>query len=131
MFKLSDKNTAFFDVDDTLVLWSSKYRDIDPPIEFPVPEKHQERLQSRTVKCIPHRPHIEQLLRHAARGHNVVVWSAGGADWAETVVQMLGLEGIVDVCMSKPEWYYDDLQHHEVLPKSDRIYLSPRSKNYA
>lgn len=42
-------------------------------------------------------------------GQIVIVWSAGGYKWAESVVKSLGLSLFVDVAMSKPTWYYDDI----------------------
>jgi len=45
----------------------------------------------------------------AARGHAIVVWSGGGADWAEAVVKALKLEEFVDVVTAKPTYYIDDI----------------------
>jgi phosphoserine phosphatase len=59
---------------------------------------------------------------HKFRGHTVIVWSAGGVEWAKTVVTALGLENYVDLVVAKPKWYYDDLQSHEFLPASSRVY---------
>jgi hypothetical protein len=67
---------------------------------------------------LPHRLHIEQLRKHKMRGHTVIVWSAGGYDWAAAVVKTLGLENIVDLVISKPIWVYDDLPPNEFMPKS-------------
>lgn len=47
----------------------------------------------------------------------MVVWSAGGWDWAEAVVKTLKLENFVDLVISKPTWTYDDLQPSEFIPK--------------
>lgn len=114
MFFLNNDQTAFFDVDETLVLWSS-----DIPYE--------ERIfiddgGGITAYVTPHRKHIEQLKNHKARGHAVIVWSAGGSEWANAVVNSLGLSQYVDVVMRKPTWYYDDLKSNEFMPEINRIY---------
>ena len=67
--------------------------------------------------------HIQQLKNHKARGHVVVVWSQGGADWARKVVEELGLVEYVDVTIAKPMWYYDDIDSTLFMGK--RTYLEP------
>jgi hypothetical protein len=97
----TNENIVCFDVDDTLVIWNI------PP--------------GREKDCIlfnsfgtgewllPHQPHIKMLKQFRARGHKVIVWSQGGAQWAAEVVKTLKLEEFVDVAMTKPKWIIDDL----------------------
>lgn len=101
MFVLPDKNTIYFDCDDTLVMWDQWHRE-EEFLTFA-----EKRYQS--VNVAPHKYHIEQLKKHKASGHIIVVWSQGGAEWAETLVKTLELEEFVDAVMCKPHWYYDDL----------------------
>src|ERR1051326_8851461 len=54
-----------------------------------------------------HERHIDMMRKMAARGFTIVVWSAGGEEWANYVVELLGLEGLVDVTMSKFDWFAD------------------------
>jgi hypothetical protein len=94
-FKVPARPTAFFDVDDTLVMW-----DIPEGIEI-----NDDRLVSINCKGIedrlfPNKHNIELLKKFSARGHSVVVWSGGGADWAEAVVDALGLNQYVDAVMN-------------------------------
>lgn len=70
------------DVDDTLVLWEDKEYIVNTKI-------------------------LTQVMRHLDRGHMVIVWSAGGVDWAERVVKEVGLEGKV-IVMAKPSFMWDD-----------------------
>lgn len=52
---------------------------------------------------------VDTLRRFAANADTtIIVWSAGGAIWADQVVEALGLTDCVDVCLSKPTWYLDD-----------------------
>jgi len=93
--------TACFDVDDTLVMWE-------------IPNGFEEDLV--TIQCrdyiellAPNKYNINHLKKLAKRGHAIVVWSAGGSDWAEAVVKALELEDFVEVVMSKPHYLIDDM----------------------
>lgn len=117
--------SVFCDVDDTLVLWNPTQEQLDKEgIDFECPGSFvmvdDELVPSPPwiKRLVPHKVHIEQLKKHKMRGHLIVVWSAGGWDWAEAVVKTLGLEHIVDLVVSKPTWTYDDLQASEFMPKS-------------
>jgi predicted esterase YcpF (UPF0227 family) len=79
-----------------------------------------EKLKGNTVciNCDGHFVHmvrnegnIEELKRHGSRGIDVIVWSKGGAYWAEIVIKALGLERYVAAIMNKPFCYYDDLKN--------------------
>lgn len=103
---------VFCDVDDTLVSWKCYPKISKNSIAFNDP--------SGTVYLNAINEHIEALKLHKLRGHTVIVWSAGGADWAEEVVKKLGLEPYVDAVMSKPDWFYDDLPAAEFMPEINR-----------
>lgn len=98
MIKLSGL-TVWFDVDDTLVLWDKE------KVSYTYSKKHAKALKE-----------------HALRGHTVIVWSAGGADWAERVVREMGLEWCVDLVTSKPSWFYDDKTASYFMPEHNRVY---------
>lgn len=94
----SDKIVCF-DVDDTLI--SQDF--------------HEEKAQV-TISCNGYKTealiinnNVEAIKRHKKQGQIVIVWSAAGYKWAEAVVKALKLEKYVDIAMSKPMWYYDDL----------------------
>lgn len=95
MIVLESDMTAFFDIDETLVLWGNggSYK--------------------------PHYAHIEQLKRHHLRGHKVIVWSKGGYKWAERVVKELKLERYIDIVMAKPAFLWDDLDTEKWMPKRE------------
>lgn len=103
---------TMFDVDDTLIMWQDTH-----------PEAVEMTIGAYTERVVIHHEHIKALKLHKFRGHTIVVWSAGGAEWAEKVVIALGLEAWVDVCMDKPAWYYDDIPAKEYMPESLRIYI--------
>lgn len=118
-------NTVFCDVDDTLVMWSATPEELESRgIDFECPgslyidsDGKQTHASIWKSRLLPHRKHIEQLKKHKMRGHTIIVWSAGGWDWAAAIVKTLELENFVDLVISKPTWAYDDLQVAEFIPK--------------
>ena len=93
--------TVFFDVADTLVMWDEKLKG-----------------DTVCINCDGHLSHmvinkgnLEELKRHGSRGIDVIVWSKGGVQWAQSVVRALKLEKYVAGIMSKPFCYYDDLKN--------------------
>lgn len=97
----SDKITCF-DVDDTLI---SQYAD-----------KLKQSKQKVFINCYGFKTqvaviteNVEALKRHKRQGQIIVVWSAAGYKWAESVIKSLGLTKYVDYVQSKPNWYYDDI----------------------
>jgi len=109
MLTIKAGRTAYFDVDDTLLKWESC-------------SKHE----NNAVKVINNGhtfykqaiyPNVEALKDHSQAGHVVVVWSAGGVEWAESVIHALRLEKYVDIVLTKPDWYYDDKEADHWLPE--------------
>jgi hypothetical protein len=119
---INKENAIFFDVDDTLVLWDAQYTEPDPTRLVEIVDPYD----NKTVFLAPHHPHIKLLKNHHTRGTYIVVWSQGGFAWAEAVVKALGLEDHVDLIMSKPRAYVDDLPADAWM--KERIYISPNSK---
>lgn len=116
MLTFPTDNSIFFDVDETLVLWS-----------FPA-DRHEETLLidnwGYLTRLLPHKTHINQLIKHKNAGHSIVVWSQGGVNWATNVVKALKLEEYVDVVMCKPFWFYDDLPATAFMPEEQRVYYN-------
>ena len=106
--KVFSRPTVFFDVDDTLVMWDEKVKGNTVCIM----------CDGHLVHMVRNEGNIEELKRHGSRGIDVIVWSKGGAYWAEIVVKALGLERYVAAIMNKPFCYYDDLKN----PLGERRY---------
>jgi predicted phosphatase len=104
-----------FDVDDTLVLWGKEGGISNDPnaVDF--------ECMGTIYKLVPHEKHIEYLKKCKHDGFKVVVWSYGGMDWAYEVVTTLNLTKYVDLIMSKPEEYVDDMDCKIFMHK--RTYL--------
>lgn len=109
-----DKRTVYFDVDDTLVMH------VPPGVE-PAAAAIRVRDGDDTVIVVPHDKHIHYLKKHKYRGSVVVVWSQNGSEWAENVVRALGIEAYVDLVVTKPDTYFDDLPASQFM--QNRVYL--------
>lgn len=92
---------AYFDVDDTLVHWGIKEGSPEVWVSYG--------LFKESYRMTVISENVEAIKLHKSRNHTVVVWSAGGYEWAAAVVKALKLEKYVDLVICKPVWYYDDL----------------------
>jgi hydroxymethylpyrimidine pyrophosphatase-like HAD family hydrolase len=104
MVKMPPGPCAFFDIDDTLIIWKDdegKIRNL-PKVEVECRGIMEEYYIN------PY--NLDYLKKLATRGHAIVVWSAGGADWAEAVCIALDIEHMVFAAMAKPTYYIDDIQ---------------------
>lgn len=109
------ETNANYDVDDTLVMWEANHTQPgEGKIAIVDPNDNQ------TVYLKPHKKHIKILKDLKSRGYYITVWSAGGYGWAEAVVKTLGIEEHVDVVMTKPIKFFDDLPLSEL---GSRVYI--------
>lgn len=113
---IANENVAVFDCDDTIVMWDSQF-DRDDYTKIPFVDPYDGSVNYLK----PHRKHIALLKKYKGRGMTVIVWSAAGYKWAESIVKTLELEEFVDVIMTKPSKFIDDLTPNEVF--GTRIYL--------
>lgn len=98
MVTIKGDKFIFFDVDDTLVMWFTQSDDL---LAF---------NNYGTIEMLAPNPFCIAALKLAKKeGNTVVVWSGGGAEWAEEVVKVLNLEKYVDVVLAKPDEFHDDL----------------------
>lgn len=120
--KVPEKPTVYFDVDSTLVFaWSDITDDLARQLSSV--------FINNEIFYI-HDKHIQKIKEFKARNHQVVVWSAGGADWAEAVVKALQLTDLVDVVMSKPDWYFDDLSVDEWIGRRCYVKLNDTERGF-
>ena len=104
MVKMPPGPSAFCDVDDTLIVWNDKVGE-----ELNLPQVEIEcRGIMKTYYTNPY--NLEYIRKLAARGHAIVLWSAGGSDWAEAVAYGLDLDEMIFAAMAKPTYYIDDIQ---------------------
>lgn len=123
MIKIDSENVVCYDVDDTLVLWDDLFRQPHQDIRGEHAVPFHDPNDNSTNYLIPHERHVSLLRKHHGRGLFVIVWSAAGVEWANSVIKTLGIEDCVDLVMTKPSKYVDDLPASEIL--GSRIYLKP------
>lgn len=104
MYRLPDGMTVYVDVDDTLIQW-----------EVPTGDEPKEDLitvDTNGIKetFVVNKHNIEYIRKMAIRGHVVIVWSAGGVQWAEAVVKALKMEHLITAVLTKPHYYVDDIK---------------------
>lgn len=101
---------AYLDVDDTLVIWKHTAEKLGLGLNFRrdaimVGVSGNDGIQ---MPVLPNTAVFDFIEGLKAQGTVVVVWSHGGARWAEAVVQALGLNAYVDYVISKPTFMLDD-----------------------
>lgn len=119
MIAFDNEYVVAFDIDDTMVMWDGNFNQpgegkiqiIDP-------------YDGSKVYLKPHSKHVALLRKYKGRGMCVLVWSAGGVQWAKAVINALSLADYVDLIITKPSKFVDDLQATEVL--GSRIYLEDK-----
>lgn len=127
MIVIPGDKIVYCDIDDTIAMWAPSQEEIEKKgVLITCPgslidvdnDGNKQYAPSWTQMIVPHKHHIEKIIKHKTRGHTVVVWSAGGYDWAAAVIRAFKLENYVDVVISKPTWIIDDLPASEFMPKN-------------
>lgn len=108
---ISNDHVVCFDVDETLIIWHwDQYKKTE------LSEANQLidiKMDNYSTSVEPFKEHIELLKRYKAKGKFIIVWTQSGYKWGEAVVKALGLEEYVDLVLTKPEKYVDDLDANE------------------
>lgn len=115
---------VYFDCDDTLVMWKGLgHWDNEEPGVVPVKCV----FDNSEIYLKPHTKMIEKLKTLHARGMYIVIWSAGGYEWAKAVMEALQLQKYTHLVIGKPIMMFDDLPTEEALGKTKYI---PYDKEY-
>ena len=102
MIVIKSDKVIFFDIDETLV---QEHPNADITIS----------CEGYTTQVKVIQENFNRIIYHKARGQTIAVWSNSGYKWAAAVVLALGLTNEVDLVISKPWGYYDDLDSSKWL----------------
>lgn len=112
-----------FDCDDTLVMWDGdEFQPHTGAIAFANPTStllSGTILKTENVYLVPHRKHIQKLKGYAKSGWFVIVWSAGGGNWANEIVNKLDLKKYVNLITAKPTILFDDLPLQDAIGRRE------------
>jgi hypothetical protein len=121
--KLPKTQTIYFDVDDTLIFEALPHEDG----AFILNDGESWQWYKS------HNLHTAEVKKSYKEGNQVIIWTHHqlGADWAYQVGIALGfgeLEGgLENLCVAKPDIFFDDMSAEEVLHPSLRKYLAKNS----
>lgn len=108
----------YSDIDDTLIMWESNEF-------FNESRSFEIEFMGTKRKFSPNDSNINKLKEFYKKGYEIVAWSASGKEWSTLIVEQLGLKDIVDYCLSKPDFYIDDLDITQFMLPEQRIWLKP------
>lgn len=113
MIVIKNRNVFCYDIDDTVLLWDDKSRDLtaDTKDRLVVICPYDGKPYSFNV----HQRHVDFIKREKAKGSYVIAWSRSEAPWAEAAVLALGLEPYTDLVLSKPGKILDDKKDTESI----------------
>ena len=118
---IKNENVVFVDVDGTLVLpLTKKSRSPNRKVDV------YDSITKKFIKMEVHEPNVRLLVEEHHRGSYVIVWSRGGFQWAANVVKALDLTPKVDLVLTKPLLYIDDLKINEWLKY--RVFLDANAR---
>lgn len=113
MKTIKNERPVFTDIDGTLIVHGPK-----PGI--PTVQVYDPEAQKYVTMGV-NRSMVKLVREEKARGAFIVAWSRGGYQWAKNVINALCLENHVDLVMTKPAVYLDDLPVEEWM--ETRIFL--------
>lgn len=117
---IKNENPVFFDVDGTLVLPYDKKQDKFHQVGRVV--EVYDAITDKFIRMVAHEPMIRILVEEKRKDRFVIVWSRSGQEWAANVVRALDLVKKVDLVISKPLVYFDDMPVESWM--KDRVFLS-------
>lgn len=109
---------VYFDVCDTLIIYEDNFEKLG--IASGDPNMFIVEYLGQCYTLYPYIRHIEDMKKHHDAGDTIVVWSAGGQNWAQLIVDTLKLNSMVSHVLTKPDVYYDDLSCREWMPLERR-----------
>ena len=110
------KKPFLVDVDDTLILWDiSKYKD-----DLPDEDMIHFQYGGNDLYAYKHQKNINTVIKLYKMGYHIIVQSQTGWEYAQAVVDALGLSNIVSDVGDKPSFYLDDLSANAWMKRTYR-----------
>lgn len=137
MITIPGDKVVYSDIDDTVIFWSSSPEDKEKyGVLFTCPGSMVYDTDGEEIGyagewselLVPNWPQINELRKFKIRGYKIVFWTQSGSGWAEAVAKTLNLQDLVDVCLSKPNYIFDDLPASKFMPES-RLITKDRNEN--
>jgi hypothetical protein len=118
MKTIKSDRVVMIDCDDTLILWDKSEHDPSTYIEI--------NCYGQTSVVVPHQKQLNTIHKFIKLGYTLIVWSASGWEWAEAVGKAVGIDDYVQLYLSKPRYYMDDIPCNEWM--GPRVYRSPNEE---
>lgn len=96
---ITNPHSTFIDIDDTVVYWDKTGNRKTVVVETSWTKEELE-VNENMLNT------INQLY---LRGFFIVLWSQSGHEWCEAVAKALNIQDKIDLCMTKPGFFYDDI----------------------
>jgi hypothetical protein len=121
MNTITNENIRPFDVDGTLIFHPSAINGGRAPLI-----NVYDPVTKRYIKMRPNHNMARLLREEKQRGSFILVWSRGGKEWARNVIIAMDLVACVDLVMSKPIVYFDDVPVKKWM--KERVFIGPNEK---
>jgi hypothetical protein len=98
--RLENYKTVFVDIDETLLM-----SDLS---EFPEESQIEIKYGPGSIAVVPNSKNVKLVQKFFKLNYAVVLWSRTGSDWAEAAGKALGIDSMVSLYLTKPQFYIDD-----------------------
>lgn len=122
-YKITPSRSIFCDVDDTLIKWPAPDEDFKNH-----PDAIELDMFGTPLWVIPMTTNINTLKKFYETGYEVIVWSMSSKQWAEKVIEKLGLSSWIDYCVSKPDFFLDDCEAVRFMIPERRIFYPHKTE---
>jgi hypothetical protein len=97
---LDNYKVVFVDIDETLAMANLS--------EFPVAEATSIEYGPEPIWVVPNKKNLNLVQKFYKLGYSVIFWSKTGSDWALAVAKSFGIDHMVTLYLTKPQFYIDD-----------------------
>ena len=137
MIVIPGDKTVYVDCDDTIAFWSSSKEDKEMngiavtcpgSMVFDTDGEEIGFAGEWTELLVPNWPQINELKKFKVRNYKIILWTQSGSLWAEAIAKAFKIEHLIDVCLTKPNYIFDDLPASSFMPES-RLITKDKNEN--